>query len=1025
MKIKFKKYSYQLDAVEAVVDCFEGQPFSNGVQYRVDPGIAAKGQVLTLQQDGAYDQGLRNAPIMLHDHEILENIQKVQRRQNLKVSDKLISTPQARVNLDVEMETGTGKTYVYIRTIFELNKRYGWNKFIIMVPSIAIREGIYKSFQITKEHFLEEYQKQARFFIYNSSQLNEVESFSTDAGINVMIINIQAFNSRGKDNRRIYEVLDSFQSRRPIDVIKANNPILILDEPQKMEGKRTMEALEEFEAPIILRYSATHKTLNNLVHRLDAVDAYNQKLVKRISVRGITLNTHEGTHGYLYLEGIDLSSKKPPVARLLMEVKSSGGKISRLIRKVEKGDNLYPLSGEMEQYKEGYLVTDIEVTPDYQRLAFENGVELKVGEAIGDVSEEDMRRIQIRETIRAHFEKEQLLFKKGIKALSLFFIDEVAKYRDYDVDDTKGLYARMFEEEYKSIRDQYLSELPLTEEEEAYHRYLENAKVESVHKGYFSVDKQNRLVDPKGKGESNDANDYDLILKDKERLLSFEEPTRFIFSHSALREGWDNPNVFTLCTLKHSDNTISRRQEIGRGLRIAVNQKGERQDDPATVHDINILDVIANESYEDFATNLQKELLEELKDRPRKASVSFFKGKVIQDSEGQETLITEDLAEDIMGYLREHQYIHLADRTISEHYQEARKSGTLAPMEGVLAGKEEVVAQLIDMILDPNMTNKLLEDATKSRQNRVKQHNLQRKEFQELWKRINRKAIYQVSIDTESLISNSVVAIDKELRVRKLEYVIQRGIQNAEISDTDIANRQLIQSGKIRRESYQHEFSASVKYDLLGKIAENTLLTRRTIADILVRIAPAVFDQFEQNPEDFITQASKIINNQKARIIINQVTYNPIDESYETTLFTDAQVKIDPYSANGPLEKHVLEYAVTDSKIERDFIQQLESNDEVVVYAKLPNGFKIPTPVGDYNPDWAITFKEGDVKHIYFVAETKGTSSTMEFRDVEKAKIECARRFFNSINPDDRSIAYSVVSNYQELLDIVRLPKSA
>ncbi|MDM1544497.1 DEAD/DEAH box helicase family protein [Ignatzschineria indica] len=1020
MKIKFKQYPYQLAAVNAVVDCFEGQPFSTGVQYRVDPGTTAKGQTQTIQQDGAYDQGLRNAPIMLHDHEILENIQKVQRRQNLKISDKLISTPQARVNLDVEMETGTGKTYVYIRTIFELNKRYGWNKFIIMVPSIAIREGIYKSFQMTKEHFLEEYQKQARFFIYNSSQLNEVESFSTNAGINVMIINIQAFNSRGRDNRRIYEVLDSFQSRRPIDVIKANNPILILDEPQKMEGKRTMEALEEFEAPIILRYSATHKTLNNLVHRLDAVDAYNQKLVKRISVRGITLNTHEGTHGYLYLEGIDLSSKKPPVARLLMEVKSSGGKISRLIRKVEKGDNLYPLSGEMEQYKEGYLVTDIEVTPDYQRIAFENGVELKIGEAIGDVSEEDMRRIQIRETIRAHFEKEQLLFKKGIKALSLFFIDEVAKYRDYDVEDTKGLYARMFEEEYKSIRDQYLSELPLTEEEEAYHRYLENAKVESVHKGYFSVDKQNRLVDPKGKGESNDANDYDLILKDKERLLSFEEPTRFIFSHSALREGWDNPNVFTLCTLKHSDNTISRRQEIGRGLRIAVNQKGERQDDPATVHDINILDVIANESYEDFATNLQKELLEELKDRPKKASVSFFKGKVIQDSEGQETLITEDLAEDIMGYLREHQYIHLADRTISEHYQEARKSGTLAPMEGVLAGKEEPVAQLIDMILDPNMTHKLLEDATKSRQNRVKQHNLQRKEFLELWKRINRKAIYQVNIDTESLISNSITAIDKELRVRKLEYVIQRGMQNAEISDTDIANRQLIQSGKTRRESYQHEFSSSVKYDLLGKIAENTYLTRKTIAEILTRIAATVFAQFEQNPEDFITQASRIINNQKARIIINQVTYNPIEESYETTLFTDAQVKIDPYSANGPLEKHVLEYAVTDSKIERDFIQQLENNDEVVVYAKLPNGFKIPTPVGDYNPDWAITFKEGNVKHIYFVAETKGSISTMEFRDVEKAKMECARRFFNSINPGDDSIKYDVVSNYEQLLAIVR-----
>lgn len=1035
MKIKFKKYPYQLDAVESVVDCFEGQPFSTGVQYRVDPGYVKKGQERIEQQEGAADNGFRNAPLMLKDHELLENIQAVQRKQNLTISTELIKTDQSPINLGIEMETGTGKTYVYIRTIFELNKKYGWNKFIIMVPSVAIREGIKKSFEMTQEHFLQDYHKRANFFIYSSDSagLAEIEYFSSCNDIRVMIINYQAFSARNRlrkngdrANRRIYEELDSFQSRKPIDVIKANNPILILDEPQKMEGPATSDAIKEFNALAILRYSATHseRTKQNMVHRLDAVDAYNQKLVKRISVRGITLNTHEGTHGYLYLEGIDLSSKKPPVARLLMEVKSSGGKISRLIRKVEKGDNLYPLSGEMEQYKEGYLVTDIEVTPDYQRLAFENGVELKIGEAIGDVSEEDMRRIQIRETIRAHFEKEQLLFKKGIKALSLFFIDEVAKYRDYDVEDTKGLYARMFEEEYKSIRDQYLSELPLTEEEEAYHRYLENAKVESVHKGYFSIDKKsNRLIDPKAKGkskESDNASDYDLIMKDKERLLSFNEPTRFIFSHSALREGWDNPNVFTLCTLKHSDNTISRRQEIGRGLRIAVNQKGERQDDPATVHDINILDVIANESYEDFATNLQKELLEELKDRPRKASVSFFKGKVIQDSEGQEILITEDIAEDIMGYLRKNQYIHLVDRTISEHYQEARKSDTLAPMEGVLAGKEASVATLVDMILDPNMTKKLLEDATKSRQNRVKQHNLQRKEFLELWKRINRKAIYQVNIDTESLINNSVTAIDKELRVRKLEYVIQRGMQNAEISDSDIANRQLIQSGKTRRESYQHEFTSSVKYDLLGKIAENTYLTRKTIAEILTRIAATVFVQFQENPEDFITQASKIINNQKARIIINQVTYDPIEESYETTLFTDAQVKIDPYSANGPLEKHVLEYAVTDSKIERDFIQQLESNDEVVVYAKLPNGFKIPTPVGDYNPDWAITFKEGNVKHIYFVAETKGSISTMEFRDVEKAKMDCARRFFNSINPGDDSIKYDVVSNYEELLAIVR-----
>lgn len=918
------------------------------------------------------------------------------------------------------METGTGKTYVYIRTIFELNRRYGWSKFIVMVPSIAIREGVYKSFQMTKDHFLEEYHKQAHFFIYNSSRLNEVESFSTNAGIEVMIINIQAFNSKGKDNRRIYEVLDSFQSRRPIDVIKANNPILILDEPQKMEGKKTLEALKEFNAPIILRYSATHKTENNLIHRLDAVDAYNQKLVKRISVRGITLNTNEGTHGYLYLEGIDLSTQKPPVARVLMEVQSKSGNISRVVRKIEKGDHLYAISGEMQQYKTGYLVTDIEVTPDYQRLSFENGVQLLVGEATGDVSEEDMRRIQIRETIRAHFEKEPHLFNKGIKTLSLFFIDEVVKYRDYEQEDTKGDYARMFEEEYQQIRDQYLSELALTEEDEAYHQYLKRASVESVHKGYFSIDKQNRFTDPSGKGESTDPNDYDLILKDKERLLSFDEPTRFIFSHSALREGWDNPNVFTLCTLKHSDNTISRRQEIGRGLRISVNQQGERQDDPAMVHEINVLDVIANESYENFASNLQKELLEELKDRPKKASVSFFKGHKIEAEDGTELLITEDLAEDIMGYLRENAYIHPVDRTISDTYQEARRNEILAPMSGALAGQEEAIAKLVDQILDPNLTKKLLDDSAKARQNRIKQHNFERKEFQKLWKRINRKAIYQVKIDTPRLIEQSVTAIDRELRVRKLEYVIQRGMQNAVISEADITKRSLIQSGKIKRESYQHEYSASVKYDLLGKIAQNTHLTRETIATILAKIEGAIFAQFAQNPEDFITQASKIINQQKARIIINQVTYNPLEECYETALFTDAQVKIDSQSANGPLEKHVLEYAVADSKVERDFITELEQNEEVVVYAKLPKGFKIPTPVGDYNPDWAITFREGSMKYIYFVAETKGTTSTMEIRGVEAAKIECARKFFSSINPDDPTISYGVVKDYATMLDLLR-----
>lgn len=1020
MKIEFKEYQYQLDAVKAVVDCFEGQPFLSGVQYRVDPGMVEKGQT-TIQQESA-DDGFRNAPLMLTNQEILHNIQNVQRAQNLKVSDKLESTPQARVNLDVEMETGTGKTYVYIRTIFEMNRLYGWNKFIIMVPSIAIREGIYKSFQMTKTHFLEKYQKQARFFIYNSNQLNEVESFSTDAGINVMIMNIQAFNSTGKDNRRIYEVLDSFQSRRPIDVIKANNPILILDEPQKMEGKRTLESLKEFDAFAIIRYSATHKTENNLVHRLDAVDAYNQKLVKRISVRGITVNGHGGTHEYLFLEGIDISAKTPPIARISMEVKNGSG-IKRVLKKVSKGDNLYDLSGQMEQYKIGYLITDIEAKEhSAHKVIFENGIELYVGEAVGDVSEDDMRRIQIHQTIRAHFEKEKALFKRNIKALSLFFIDEVVKYRDYDQEDTKGQYARMFEEEYKAIRDVIVDELPLTEADDAYREYLMKTTAEAVHKGYFSIDKNKRLVDPKATGKdktSGEASDYDLILKDKERLLSLEEPTRFIFSHSALREGWDNPNVFTLCTLKHSDNTISRRQEIGRGLRISVNKFGERQDDPATVHDINILDVIANESYEDFAGNLQKEMLEELKSRPRKASSEFFKDKEIEDESGNKTVITADMAHDIMFYLTANGYIN-KDRTVSENYQEARKNQDLAPIDGELSGKEEAIAKLVDLILDANATKNMLENGHKASKNKIHQHNLDRKEFQALWSKINQKAIYHVSLNTEELVKNSIVALNKKLRVRKLEYVIQKGMQNKKIADSDVMRGSLIQAGKKDREAYQHEISSSVKYDLLGKVSGDTYLTRATIAKILSNIEVPVFSQFKDNPEDFITQATKLINEQKARVIINQVTYDPINDHYETDLFTDAQVRIHHDSAIGPLEKHVLEYAVTDSKVERAFLTELENNDEVVVYAKLPNGFKIPTPVGDYNPDWAISFKEGNVKHIYFVAETKGTTSTMEIRGVEDAKIECARRFFNSINPNDESISYGVVSNYQDMLDILR-----
>ena len=616
----------------------KGQPRSDGITYRVDPGRST--QIRTEEKE----EGFRNADIQLPKEAVLGNIKAVQRHQNLPISEKLISSAGCDFNLDVEMETGTGKTYCYIKTIFEMNKRYGWSKFIVMVPSIAIREGVQKSFQITAEHFTETYKKRARFFVYNSRRLHELESFSSDAGINVMVINTQAFATQGKDQRRIYMELDDFQSRKPINVIASNRPILILDEPQKMEGKATMKALKEFKPLVILRYSATHRTKHNEVHRLDALDAFNQRLVKKIAVRGIQTRGLAGTAPYMYLEGIEVS-KKAPVARIEIEVKLESGGIKRQFKRLELRRDLLAVSNGIRAYN-GYTISQIDANKDI--VEFANGETLQAGEATQDITEAHMRRLQIRETIRAHFEKEQQLYAKGIKVLSLFFIDTVAKYRDYGAEDTKGEYARFFEEEYEDLRKEYLNTLAL--EHHDYRVFLEKTAVEEVHEGYFSIDKKNHLVDPnvkkrsEEKGLSDDESAYDLILRNKERLLSQREPVRFIFSHSALREGWDNPNVFTMCMLKHSDNTISRRQEVGRGLRLSVDQHGNRIDNPEIVHDINVLTVVASESYKDFVTNLQKEISEALSARPSEANAAYFKGKVLKLLQGDDVKVTQEMA---------------------------------------------------------------------------------------------------------------------------------------------------------------------------------------------------------------------------------------------------------------------------------------------------------------------------------------------------------------------------------------------
>lgn len=1025
MKLQFKVQQYQTEAVDAVVNVFAGQPYADGVKYRIDPG---KGSSTTLLEDA----GLRNAEIALTPPQLLANLHAVQRARGLTLSTDLkdpVKKSAAPINLDIEMETGTGKTYVYIKTIMELHKRHGWSKYIVVVPSIAIREGVKKSFDITADHFQQLYGTKPRTFIYNSSRLHEIERFSSDAGVQVMIINVQAFNATGKDARRIYEALDDFQSRRPIDVIAANRPILIIDEPQKIEGdakkpSKSLEALGAFNALLALRYSATHRIARTKVHRLDAVDAYNQKLVKKIAVRGITVKHLAGSSAYLYLDGLEVGKGTDfPKARVELQVQTAQG-IKRQMKRLSQGMNLHDISGGIEAYK-GLFLRDVDATRDIIELS--NGDILGAGEVTEDVAEDQKRRIQIREVIRAHLDKERELFAQGIKALSLFFIDEVAKYRDYGRDDTLGEYARVFEEEYEAALADYLDQLDLDEAAERYREHVEAIPVRSTHEGYFSIDKKTKqFVDGKVAargdfaGQSDDVDAYDLILKNKERLLSFEEPVRFIWSHSALREGWDNPNVFVMGMLKKSDNTTTRRQEIGRGLRLSVDQHGERMDNPVTVHDINELTVVTDESYTDFVTALQNEIIESLSARPRQASVDYFVGKQITLGDGSTSAVEKTVAQALYFHLIKSEYIDESG-LVTQAYKDARADGTLAaPTSEVLKPVIDFIWPLVDALyLDvPKPT-----DGRRPKKIPFNETNFKKREFQELWGRINHKAVYQVDFDSEELIDNCIRVLDTSLNVTVMQYLVETGKQvvGLEVEQLEAGTGFKVSETKVERSAASA--GSTVKYDLLGEIAEKTQLTRRTCAAILTGINPATFAKFKQNPEQFITEATRLINEQKATAIVEHLSYDPLDNRYDSSIFTENQTAQDLSKAGDKLKKSVYEYVVTDSKVERSFVEKLDVSDEVVVYSKLPRGFFIPTPLGDYNPDWAIAFRDDNtkIKHVYFVAETKGSMSTLQLKGIEDAKIQCARKFFASLNGKmaNNSVRYDVVDSFDALLQLV------
>ena len=1032
MKFKFKTQQYQTDAVNAVCDVFKGQPYHEKSAYTLDKGVRPIGNqqlsLFNIKYDDSvisYDEddidiGFANADIEISDKQILQNIKDIQQLSNIKESITL-SNKLGKVELDVEMETGTGKTYVYIKSMFELNKRYGFSKFIVVVPSIAIREGVYKTFTMTEGHFMDIYGEKARYFIYNSKKLDKIEQFSSSNSINVMIINIQAFNTRGDDARRIYEELDEFQSRRPIDVIARNRPIIILDEPQKMGGDATQESLRKFNPLFTMNFSATHRTKHNLVYVLDAVDAYNKKLVKKIEVKGFTLKNIKGTNGYLYLQDIVISKDKAPRVKIELEIRYNSGKINKETRLLTVGDNLYQTSNEMDQYKDGFTIS--EINPYNNTITFLNGNVLELGNAVGDANEMDVRRIQIRETIKSHFEKEEKLFSKGIKVLSLFFIDEVAKYRQYDEDGNQvlGEYGKIFEEEYIKAYNEKGHLLNT-----AYDQYLAKTidDVSKIHAGYFSIDKGRYVNSEKTdkNGNSLDVAAYDLILKDKERLLSFDEPTRFIFSHSALREGWDNPNVFQICTLKYSSNDVQRRQEVGRGLRICVNQNGDRMDSQVPnidFFDINKLTIIANESYESFVDGLQKDIKENLCERPMKASKEFFVNKLIQ-FEGKDYRITPAQANAIHNYLVRNEYIDDDDKP-TEKYKEAVINRTLEPMKPELEPMANEIHKLVQCIYDETILNKMISNGHQAvlQENGLNKENFNKKEFQKLWKLINHKYSYFVDFDSKELIKKSVKVIDDNLYVAEVIYTVTTGEQKGNIDAVQVENSNSFKNSHSTSFKLKEIVTSDIKYDLVGKIASETSLTRKTVASILKQISPLKFAMYKKSPEEFITKVSKMINDQKASLVIDHVVYNQIDGSFDSTIFTESKTSEEFKNAYKSL-KCIKDYVFVDGinkseSIERKFAEALDQNDEVVVYAKMPRSFYIPTPVGNYSPDWAIAFKEGTVKHIYFLAETKGSLDSLQLREVESAKIECAKKLFNKMSTSE--VRYEQVSNYTELLN--------
>lgn len=988
MKLKFIDQPYQTDAVNAICDIFEGCEIKDSL-FTIE--VNQKNE-LDLDGEGvSYFVGHSNK-LTIDDFTMLKNVQEIQSKNDIKMSNDL-----QKKNFTIEMETGTGKTYVYTKTILELNKRYGFTKFIIVVPSIAIKEGVNSSLKATKEHFMEKYDNVVyNYFTYDSNHLERIRDFSTSTNIEIMIINIDAFrksfNNPDEESKAnlIHRSNDKLNGNKPIDLIASTNPIVIIDEPQSVDGtKKSKQALASLNPLCTLRYSATHKELYNLMYRLTPVDAYQEHLVKHIEVNSVSIDKAT-TKPYVKL--LSVSDKNGYTCRLeIYKNNKKKGTIEKKPITAKTGDDLWESSGEVDYYKDkGYIVDNIDCFPGEEYVAFTNGELLNIGDVIGNVDDKAVKRAQIHETIKSHLDKELHYIKQGIKVLSLFFIDEVAKYRDYSREDEKGDYQIWFEEEYKKL----INQSRYKRLREDYGDYISLDPV-AVHDGYFAQDGKGRIKNSSGK-TNDDETTYQLIMKDKERLLSFDEPIRFIFSHSALKEGWDNPNVFQVCTLIETKDKMTKRQKIGRGLRICVNQNGERVTDAK----YNTLSVIANESYKEFSKKLQKELETDNFKFGIIESISFS-GISVKQYDGQLVELSQKDSESIYDYLVENDYVTSSGKITNKYHQDKHDDKFVLPEQF-----ESFTAKVIKRIEKLSKEIEIKDASTKIEVKLNKDVQLS-PEFIALWDKIKQKTVYTINMDMDRLKKEAVEQIQNMPTIKAEKIDVQ-------ITNVDITRQGVKDAGhQVKELGGVYEFEQMTYPDFIRRLQDTTGLLRKTIIDIVGKSNR--LKEFYINPEEWIKQVSKILLAVKKENLTDGIKYEKSNEYYEQDfIFNDEGLYgyKDRNVIKANSDRSLYDHTIYDSDIEKNFAIEADNDDDVVLYAKLPSRFKIDTPIGDYNPDWVLVLNTDNGEKLYFVAETKGTENINDLKGTEKKKILCGRKHFEVI---DTGIKYEVVKELKTL----------